>query len=167
MTLSSRFSKLLHRNTSQNIRIEEVHSEQAETIAEIHGASFVHGWSENEFERLLSDKNCFCDGLFLAKAKKPSGFILSRKILDEAEILTVAMSPGLRGQKLSSPLLKKHLETLAQIGVRIVHLEVDENNLAAIKLYEKKGFEVTGRRRGYYAQPDGSRTTALTMSLTL
>lgn len=148
-------------------RVEEVGSEHAVVLAAIHARSFYQGWNEEEFERLLSDRAIVCDGLYIGKQAKPDGFILSRRVLDEAEILSIAINPAFRQRGLSYRLLKRHRETLTQFGIRILHLEVDENNLAAVALYRRAGFEVTGRRRGYYAQPDGSRTTALTMSLAL
>ena len=39
----------------------------------------------------------------------------------------------------------------AGLGVGAVFLEVDENNAAARKLYQRAGFETVGRREGYYA----------------
>ena len=38
-------------------------------------------------------------------------------------------------------------------GARTVYLEVRESNAAARALYESRGFEAVGRRRGYYRHP--------------
>ncbi len=148
-------------------RVEAIESDQADNLSAIHEKSFAHGWSTSEFERLLSDRNTVCDGLFIGKSRTPSGFIMSRRVLDEAEILSIAIDPKARLRGFSHALLQHHLEELARFGIRTLHLEVDENNTAALALYRRAKFEITGRRRGYYAQPDGSRTTALTMSLVL
>lgn len=146
-------------------RVEAVDSDAAAHLAAIHAASFTHGWCEEEFESLLSDRASIADGLYIGKQARPCGFILSRRVLDEAEILSIAIDPSHRQRGLSYQLLHRHRETLEHLGIRTLHLEVDENNKPAIALYSRAGFEITGRRRGYYAQPDGSRTTALTMSL--
>lgn len=67
----------------------------------------------------------------------------------------------------SHRLLREHLNALAYAGIRTVHLEVDEGNTPALKLYTRHGFLKVGERKGYYPLPDGSRATALTMSATL
>ncbi len=148
-------------------RVEAVDSAFAELLAAIHDQSFAHGWSATEFERLLSDRATIADGLFIAREKSPCGFVLSRRVLDEAEILSIAINPARRRHGLSSKLLSQHRESLIKSGVRVLHLEVDENNAPALALYAAAGFAITGRRRGYYAHADGSRTTALTMTLKL
>ncbi len=95
------------------------------------------------------------------------GFVLSRRAADEAEILTVVVAPPLRGGGHSRSLLREHLNGLALTGTTRVHLEVDEGNEPALKLYRRMGFKQVGARTGYYAKADGSRATALTMSAEL
>jgi ribosomal-protein-alanine N-acetyltransferase len=103
----------------------------------------------------------------LGSGQAPSGFILSRLVLDEAEILTLAMAPDGRGRGHARSLLAYHLDGLTREGIRVVHLEVEEGNDPALALYRRLGFQEAGRRAGYYRKPDGTRTSALTMSLTL
>ena len=107
------------------------------------------------------------DGVFLGSATKPEGFVLSRIVLDEAEILTVAIAPEARGKGYSIPLLERHLDELSRRAVRNVYLEVEEGNYPALALYRRFGFEETGRREGYYQKADGTRVAALTMTLGL
>jgi ribosomal-protein-alanine N-acetyltransferase len=59
------------------------------------------------------------------------GFILSRLVAGEAEILSVAIARGWRGRGFSRPLLDLHLRRLAGLGARTVFLEVDEKNAPA------------------------------------
>ena len=42
-------------------------------------------------------------------------------------------------------------------------LEVDADNVPAIKLYHRFGFVKVGERAGYYRRPDGKPATALVM----
>ncbi|MFL5220164.1 MAG: GNAT family N-acetyltransferase, partial [Microvirga sp.] len=102
--------------------------------------------------------------LFLGRRYEPAGFILSRKAADEAEILSVAIAAGWRGRGHSGPLLDRHLQSIAQAGVRSVFLEVEEGNRPALALYRRRGFREVGHRQGYYARPDGTRAAAITMS---
>jgi len=148
-------------------RFEPLATEHAETLARIHGAAFARPWSAFEFEHLLAERNVIGDGLFLGRASQPVGFALSRRVVDEAEILTIALLPNVRGRGWSTSLLRRHLEELARLGVRNVHLEVEDGNAPALALYRKVGFGQIGRRDAYYQKPDGSRVAALTMSAVL
>ena len=89
------------------------------------------------------------------------GFIASRKVLDEAEVLTIAVASEHRRKGVAAALLEDHLFHLAMERVRHLFLEVDEGNVAARSLYARFGFVEKGRREGYYRKADGLRATAL------
>ena len=145
-------------------RVLALGSRYASRLSEIHASAFTRPWDAIEFERCLTDRNVFADGLFLRRRSEPVGFILSRRVADEAEILSVALAPSARGRGYARPLLDRHLQTLAQSGVRDVFLEVEDGTHAAHALYRRHGFREIGRRAGYYARADGSRATAITMA---
>jgi ribosomal-protein-alanine N-acetyltransferase len=147
--------------------IEPLGTEAASRLAAIHASAFARPWSTLDFERLIAERGVIADGLFLGRAGKPAGFVLSRIVLDEAEILTVAIAPEARGKGHARPLLVHHLDALSRRGVTRVHLEVEEGNGPAIALYRRLGFQETGRREGYYQKADGTRVSALTMALSL
>ena len=147
--------------------IGPVETRHAARLADIHAGAFARPWSAMDFESLLAERGVLADGLFQGRGNDPRGFVLSRRVLDEAEILTVALDASLRGRKLAAPLLRRHLDALNARGVRRVHLEVDEDNAPAVALYRRLGFTEIGRRVGYYTKPDGTRATALTMSVGL
>jgi ribosomal-protein-alanine N-acetyltransferase len=155
------------RRTPPTARIEPLGTTHAARLSGIHETAFARAWGAFEFERLLADRSVLADGLFLGRSQTPAGFALSRRVADEAEILTLAMAPEARGQGHGRPLLLHHLDELARAGVRTVHLEVEESNAPALALYRRLGFRIVGRREGYYAKPDGSKVAALTMSATL
>ncbi len=129
----------------------------ASALAALHRVSFRHGWSENEFERLLSDRAATAH---IARTNggrgEIVGFVLSHSVGDEAEIFLVALAPGERGHGTATKLLSRHLGRLAAAGIRRVFLEVDEGNTSARKLYARAGFREVGRRAGYYRTPEGS-----------
>lgn len=149
------------------IRIAPLGTEAAGRLAAIHASAFARPWSSLEFARLLGERSHVADGLFVGRSAEPSGFVLSRAVLDEAEILTIALAPAERGRGRSRRLLDAHLEGLARRGVRRVYLEVEDANRPALALYRGRGFRETGRRPGYYLKEDGTRATALTMALDL
>src|SRR5581483_3685143 len=109
----------------------------AEPIAALHAASFRRGWSEQEVEGLLADRTVLADRA--AHGSDVIGFILSRVVDDEAEILSVAVRRSESGRGTGGKLLMRHLSRLAGLGVRAVFLEVEEGNAPALKLYARAG----------------------------
>jgi ribosomal-protein-alanine acetyltransferase len=101
----------------------------------------------------------------LVEGEKIAGFIvlLTRKTSFKARIYSVAVSPDFRGKKYGATLLEKAVGSALKEGKKILSLEVSENNEAAIQLYLKFGFQITGKRKAYYK--DGS--DALLMSKTV
>lgn len=71
-------------------------------------------------------------------------------ILDEAHITIVAVCPDYQHQGLGKAMLLALLSRARQRGLERATLEVKASNQPAISLYEKFGFRVAGRRRGYY-----------------
>ena len=150
-----------------SLRIAALDTGHAARLAIIHADGFARPWSTLEFERLLAERNVMADGLFLGQAPAPMGFVISRAVIDEAEILTVALAAEARGRGYARPLLQAHFESLSRVGIARVHLEVEDGNAPALALYRRLGFGEIGRREGYYGRADGSRAAALTMRLDL
>jgi len=141
--------------------VEAARIRDAHRLAQLHSASFHRGWSDSEFEQLLGERNTLTHRL--RAGRSIIGFIISRLAADEAEILSVAVDIAWRGRGLSRDLLRTHLGYLAGRGIRTVFLEVEENNVAAVRLYRGAGFRVVGRREQYYSDPDGEHLNALVM----
>ncbi|MBS0529068.1 MAG: ribosomal protein S18-alanine N-acetyltransferase [Proteobacteria bacterium] len=141
--------------------VEDASSRDAARLAAIHGASFHRGWGDGEFEAMLRERNTLVQRLRLRS--NVIGFAVSRMAADEAEILSIAVDAGHRGQGFSRDLLLTHLGHLAGRGVRTVFLEVEENNQPARRLYGWAGFTIAGRRERYYREAGGQELNALIM----
>jgi ribosomal-protein-alanine N-acetyltransferase len=141
--------------------LSEAASRDAASIAALHAASFRRGWSEQEVEGLLTDRHVIAHRAMVGSAM--AGFIMSRLVEDEAEILSVAVAGQRRGRGLARNLLNLHLRRLAAFGARAVFLEVDEHNKAAIRLYDRAGFHEISRRPNYYPGPGGQAVAALVL----
>ena len=141
--------------------VSDATARDAAAIAALHAASFRRGWSEQEVETLLLDRAVI--GHRVTIANKVTGFIMSRKAADEAEILSVAVNARQRGRGLARNLLTLHLRRLAGLGARTVFLEVDENNAPALRLYDRAGFREVGRRPNYYPAAGRKNATALVL----
>ena len=72
---------------------------------------------------------------------------------DQGELANIAVAPGCRGRGLGARLLAAVLDTAREQGVEELFLEVRDSNERAIAMYERRGFEVLGRRVGYYDRP--------------
>ncbi|HWM45500.1 MAG TPA: ribosomal protein S18-alanine N-acetyltransferase [Xanthobacteraceae bacterium] len=136
--------------------LSEAGPRDAAAMAPLHAEAFRRGWSEQEFERLLSDRSVLTHRA--THGRSLTGFVMSRLAAGEAEILSVAVSAPHRGRGLARRLLDLHLRRLAGLGCRTVFLEVDEENKAALRLYHRAGFREVGRRAAYY--PKGSAASA-------
>lgn len=129
-------------------------------LAALHAEAFTAPWSEAEFADLLQQAGVFA-------VEEADGFILIRLVLDEAEILTLAVRPSARRAGLGGRLAGQGAVRAAQAGAVRLFLEVAEDNVAARALYDRAGFTQIGRRKAYYAAPDGGRTDALVLGLDL
>jgi ribosomal-protein-alanine N-acetyltransferase len=144
-----------------NVVVQPATGRDTHRLAAIHAASFHRGWSEDEFDHMLAERNTLIH--VLRTGSNVVGFAISRIGADEAEILSIAIDDIHRGRGLSGNLLLTHLGHLVGRGVRTVFLEVEENNRPARRLYERAGFAVVGRRERYYRQADGEQLNALLM----
>ena len=141
--------------------LSEATSRDAAAIAALHAASFRRGWSEQEVEGLLTDRHVIAHRAMTGRTI--AGFIISRLVEDEAEILSVAVAGSRRGRGLARNLLNLHMRRLAALGARAVFLEVDEHNAAAIRLYDRAGFHEISRRPNYYPGARGKAVAALVL----
>ncbi len=130
-------------------------------IAALHAASFRRGWSDDEIEGMLLDRNVAAHRASIGR--NFAGFAISRVAADESEILSIAVAQAYRGRAVARMLLRHHLGRLAALGVHRVFLEVDEGNVSAIRLYRRAGFVEVGRREGYYLNAAGKPAAALVL----
>ncbi len=78
------------------------------------------------------------------------GYAGLRAVAREADVQTVAVRPDRQGTGLGARLLDALLAEARRRGCSEVLLEVDVDNAAAQRLYERAGFTRVSVRRGYY-----------------
>lgn len=91
----------------------------------------------------------------------PGGCAVLRVAADEAELLTIGVAPDARRGGLGRALITACLDAAAAAGAERLHLEVAAGNGPALALYAALGFAETGRRRAYYAGPQGREDAVL------
>jgi tRNA threonylcarbamoyladenosine biosynthesis protein TsaB len=128
-----------------------------EVAAALHATSGLpESWSADAFGELLAvpgTEGCIAtDG----NTDEPIGFALWRVAAEEAELLTIAVSPKRRRQGIGRFLLNQLLATAASKGARRMVLEVAVDNHPAKALYRALGFAPCGRRPGYYRTRSGA-----------
>ena len=95
-----------------------------------------------------------------------AGFFLSRRIVDEEELLLFAIAPEYRRRGLGDRLLSRFIDEAREQGAARIFLEMRAGNSADF-LYAKHGFQAVGLRPGYYRASDGIRLDAISQELKL
>jgi ribosomal-protein-alanine N-acetyltransferase len=135
-------------------------------VSELHGQRFARQWSEDEMLSLLIQPGVFgfCAVQTNAFFSRPlGGFVLSREVAGEAEILTIAVGEKVARAGLGWRLMQAAMRESVDRGAESMFLEVEESNAAAVSLYTRLRFREVARRPAYYTAPDGTRTAALVM----
>jgi len=147
------------------IEVLQATQAHAAVLAEIHTQAVTEPWDEGFLADLLG-KPGVSALLAVDSGNQPIGFVLTRQVADEAEVLFIATVPAARRQGAGKTLLVTVSKQLAKAGVTHIHLEVAADNAPAQALYQQAGFEVVGRRPGYYRRAEGT-ADAMLMRLNL
>ena len=118
----------------------------------------THPWSKQQFQESLASYQC----TVYEQANQVVGFCILQPVLDEANLLLMAIHPNQQGKGLGYILLDHSIGQLKNHPIQIF-LEVRESNAAAIRLYEKTDFHQIDLRKNYYPNRDGSKEHAVIM----
>jgi len=92
-----------------------------------------------------------------------SAFAIWQVASYECELLSIAVNATERGKGYAKDLMEYSHKEFAKQGFKKCFLEVRENNVAAISLYKKFGYEKIAERKKYYA--DGECAVVMATSL--
>ncbi len=149
--------------SKKSFRLRPARKKDLETIFFIERQSFPTPWSVTSFyyehqkpyATLWVVENCY---------GKIVGYICFWMIEDEVHLVNIAVSPESRRQGVASFMLKTMIRYARHKKAKRIFLEVRETNRAAIALYQKLGFKIDGRRKGYYSD---TKEDAILMSFTI
>ena len=127
---------------AEESRIEEIMALEKEC--------FSPPWTEGTVLSELYNSDTF---FTVASEEDIVGFIIMRRLGDEAEVFQIAVTEARRRAGIGSALLGKALKDADERGIQSVYLEVRAGNPAAMRLYEKHGFRKAGTRKNYYEAP--------------
>ena len=133
------------------IQIRPMSAEDAGAAAEISRHCLEESWDEKDFcESLERDYTA----LFAAeKDGAIIGYAVFYLAADQAELVSIAVIPEERQCKAATEIMENSLRNVYDRGVRLVTLEVRESNIPARRLYEKFHFEILGKRKRFYQNP--------------
>jgi ribosomal-protein-alanine N-acetyltransferase len=94
---------------------------------------------------------------------RAAAFAMSRFVLDEQELLLIAVRPQLRRRGLAQILMDRLAQQACSDNVKRLFLEMREGNPAE-QLYLRCGFAPIGRRPSYYRGPRNTRLDAITFA---
>lgn len=120
---------------------------------------FGEAWTPAQCLGMLS-----LPGVWLTLAHRDDrlvGFALNRAVVDDAELLLIAVLPDQRGHGVGRALLRRAIADAAVRGAARLCLEMRAGN-DATGLYVSEGFVKCGERRAYYASRSGERFDAHT-----
>lgn len=118
-------------------------------------------WS---YQQLKSSLDAFHQAWIMQQDDTIVAYCIWCEIIDEAELLTIAVSPEYQRKSHGWAMLLFFYEQCKQHNIKKCFLEVAEKNSAALSFYTKQGFVEIGKRKKYYQPGD---VTAIIMSLAI
>jgi [ribosomal protein S18]-alanine N-acetyltransferase len=134
-----------------DLKIRPLTSADLSALLELDNICFGGLWTLDGYQREIESPNSELIGLF-SNPKETNLLAMGCfwSILEEAHITILAVHPQYQRQGLGQMLLNSLLKIAQYRGLERATLEVRPSNSAALSLYEKFGFQIAGRRRGYY-----------------
>lgn len=135
------------------INFRTITNDDIDAACALEQASFSMPWPRSAFEEIVTKKDA---DYYLAEdldTGKLAGGLVLFHILDEGDIMNVAVDSEYRGRGIATELLKYAIAQGEAEGIIDFTLEVRVSNAPAIRVYEKNGFESVGIRPGFYTHP--------------
>lgn len=137
--------------------------DDAAAVAALHARLFATAWDADAVRALIEHPAAV--SLVAARPHREIiGFILAQIAADQAEILTVGVSPDHQNQGIGRLLVEGTIRAAAKSEARQLYLDVAEGNAPARALYAACGFREIGRRKDYFTLADGARDNALQLA---
>jgi tRNA threonylcarbamoyladenosine biosynthesis protein TsaB len=147
------------------LRLRAATQDDLATLASLHALCFTQGWSASAIGQLLRTPGAFA--LVAESGGAARGFVIIRVAADEAEILSIGVTPQARRSGAGRKLVSAGAEKARNMGAATLFLEVARENEAARALYAAAGFTEAGLRRGYYREPGAKPEDALVLRANL
>ncbi len=135
-----------------NIIIKKMTLDDLNLLKENFNEKFDKFWNYSILENDFKNNDSY---YIVAKCNNEIlGFAGYLKIIDEINILNIVTRIDKRNLHIGSKMLEYIISTSKNEKANSITLEVNVNNIPAIKLYEKYNFEKVGLRKRYYYGTD-------------
>ena len=131
--------------------IVSMRPEHTAQVAALEKQCFSDPWPQSVIEGELQNELSLW--LVAVSCDTVLGYVGSQSVLDEADMMNLAVAPDARRQGIAERLVYTLCRKLQEKGVVSLTLEVRASNDAAAALYEKLGFRQIGLRPKYYYHP--------------
>lgn len=121
---------------------------EANIASELEKRCLETAWSERQIAEALDNENAVYIGAFIENTL--CGIGSAYCVCGDAEIMNVAVCPEFRRKGVGKAIMAALEAALAAKNSEAITLEVAEDNLGAIALYESAGFCAVGTRKGFY-----------------
>jgi ribosomal-protein-alanine N-acetyltransferase len=140
------------------LMIEDVSIKLLDTLYQIEKQCFEQeAFTKQQLAYLLTDNSTLRLAAFVND--KIVGFLISRVDIERkalfGHIITVEVTPAYRRQGVAQKLLQDTEAIFKHHGIEECRLEVRENNVAALSLYRKLGYQEVGKLKRYYGNASG------------
>ena len=126
-------------------------AEDIAQVAALEQACFSDPWPQSVLAHELENELSLW--LVAKQDGEVLGYVGSQSVLDEADMMNLAMRETARRQGIAKALVSVLCRKLSEKGVQSLTLEVRDSNEPAIRLYEALGFIQAGKRPNYYFHP--------------
>ena len=132
-----------------DLKVEKMTLDDLDSIRDILISDFDDFWN---YDILKQELDCSNSYFVIAKNddNEIAGFAGLKVIVDEADIMNIVVKKSFRYNGIGSLLLENLISYSKDKNLKTITLEVNENNLPAIRLYDKFNFNHIGLRKKYY-----------------
>ena len=129
--------------------LDRMRSADLDEVVAIERVSFTLPWSRGAFLYEM-EQNRVARCWVMREDDRVAGYLCVWEIGDEVHVTNIAVHPVWRRRGIGRALLGGLVADAGQRGMRLIGLEVRPSNSEARTLYTSFGFQVVGRRKGYY-----------------
>ncbi|MCL2390989.1 MAG: ribosomal protein S18-alanine N-acetyltransferase [Oscillospiraceae bacterium] len=133
------------------ITIDLAREDDLPWVSEIEQEAFAPPWSLRSITAEISDPDAFF--AVARDAEEVLGYVILRRLVDQGELLKIAVRKGDCHRGVGKKLLSAALVFAQESNLDTIFLEVRESNAAAISLYLQYGFRPLRQRKDYYVNP--------------